>query len=148
MSRRYRRRYSRRVTGKEGAVIAVIAGVALAAVAHGASTPGAATAQTLSAGSTSTGTAVATGQQMAAARGWTGSQWDCLDWLWTRESGWNPYAANPTSDARGIPQNINGWGAYGPGDVPAQITWGLDYIAGRYGTPCAAWAHETADSWY
>ncbi len=29
-----------------------------------------------------------------------------------------------------------------------QITWGLGYIAGRYGTPCAAWAHSQAHGWY
>lgn len=90
----------------------------------------------------------ATGERMAAAYGWTGGQWTCLNELWTRESNWNPWAANPTSDARGIPQNINGWSAYAPGDVTAQVRWGLAYIRGRYGTPCRAWAHETADNWY
>ncbi|WP_456236389.1 aggregation-promoting factor C-terminal-like domain-containing protein [Actinomyces mediterranea] len=29
-----------------------------------------------------------------------------------------------------------------------QITWGLGYIAGRYGTPCSAWAHSNAVGWY
>jgi hypothetical protein len=29
-----------------------------------------------------------------------------------------------------------------------QIRWGLGYIHDRYGTPCGAWAHETADGWY
>ena len=29
-----------------------------------------------------------------------------------------------------------------------QITWGLGYIAGRYGTPTAAWAHSQAYNWY
>jgi hypothetical protein len=29
-----------------------------------------------------------------------------------------------------------------------QITWGLSYIAGRYGTPCAAWAQSRAANWY
>ena len=91
---------------------------------------------------------VATGQRMAAAYGWTGTEWTCLNELWTRESGWNPYAANPTSDARGIPQDINGWSAYAPGDVTAQVRWGLAYIAGRYGTACSAWSHETSAGWY
>lgn len=68
--------------------------------------------------------------------------------LWNQESGWNPYAANPTSNARGIPQNINGWSAYAPGDWANQIRWGESYIHGRYGDPLAAWAHETAFNWY
>jgi hypothetical protein len=29
-----------------------------------------------------------------------------------------------------------------------QITWGLDYIAGRYGTPCGAWGHSQSVGWY
>jgi resuscitation-promoting factor RpfB len=79
---------------------------------------------------------------------WTGGQWSCLAALWVRESGWSAYAANPASDARGIPQDINGWSAYAPGDARAQIAWGLAYIAGRYGSPCAAWSHEQTSSWY
>jgi hypothetical protein len=68
--------------------------------------------------------------------------------LWNQESGWNPYAANPTSNARGIPQNINGWSAYAPGDWANQIRWGESYIKGRYGSPTGAWAHEGAFNWY
>ena len=33
-------------------------------------------------------------------------------------------------------------------DPATQIRWGLGYIATTYGTPCAAWSHETADGWY
>ena len=29
-----------------------------------------------------------------------------------------------------------------------QITWGLGYISGRYGTPCSAWAHSESVGWY
>ena len=86
-----------------------------------------------------------------AGYGWTGGQDACLDDLWNEESGFSAYAANPTSDARGIPQNINGWSAnYQPGNASQQIAWGLQYIAGRYGNPCAAWAFETSHvpNWY
>lgn len=68
--------------------------------------------------------------------------------LWNQESGWNPYAANPLSNARGIPQNINGWSAYAPGDWANQIRWGESYIKTRYGDPLAAEAHELANQWY
>lgn len=94
---------------------------------------------------------VALGQRMAAAEGWTGVQWTCLNELWTRESGWSATAANPTSDARGIPQNISGWSASYPyGQAEPQISWGIAYISGRYGTPCAAWSFETSHTpnWY
>ena len=96
----------------------------------------------------------ALGRQLAAAYGWGGGpQWACLDALWARESGWSATATNPQSGAYGIPQSLP------PGKMPAaalppvssasaQIGWGLSYIAGRYGTPCGAWSHETADGWY
>ncbi len=29
-----------------------------------------------------------------------------------------------------------------------QITWGLTYIKGSYGSPCSAWAHSQAVNWY
>jgi hypothetical protein len=74
--------------------------------------------------------------------------WSSLDALWTQESGWNAYAANPTSDARGIPQDINGWSSYAPGDYIAQILWGFNYISGRYGNPINAEQHERQYNWY
>ena len=87
----------------------------------------------------------------ASGYGWTGSQATCLDELWTEESGFDAYSANPSSDARGIPQKITGWGGdYQPGAAKAQIAWGLLYVHDRYGTPCAAWHFETSHSpnWY
>lgn len=87
----------------------------------------------------------ALGRQMAAARGWTGKEWNSLNSLWTRESNWDASAVNKSSGAAGIPQDITGnmhSGARG------QIAWGLNYIAGRYGDPNAAWAHEQQIGWY
>ncbi len=93
------------------------------------------------------------GRALAAARGWGGDQFACLDALWTKESNWNPYAQNRSSGAYGIPQALPGSKM---GTVAAdwrtnpatQITWGLNYIGGRYGSPCAAWAHSQARNWY
>ena len=95
----------------------------------------------------------AIGRIMAAERGWTGSQWTCLDKLWTRESGWKYYADNPSSSAYGIPQALPGNRMAANGSDWAtnpvtQIAWGLDYIAGRYGSPCNAWAHSERTGWY
>ncbi|HUZ24345.1 MAG TPA: hypothetical protein VMV07_11350 [Streptosporangiaceae bacterium] len=94
--------------------------------------------------------AVALGQAMAASLGWTGPQWDALYALWTQESGWNPFAVNPTSGAYGIPQALPAvWGhPYPLGDAGPQIRWGLGYVENRYRTPVAAEAHELADHWY
>lgn len=97
----------------------------------------------------------ALGRTMAAERGWTGSEWACLEKLWTGESGWNHRADNPTSDAYGIPQSLPGSKMAAAGsdwrtNPATQITWGLDYITDRYGSPCAAWAFWNSHTphWY
>ncbi len=130
----------------------------LAAIATGSSnspSAGASGAVGLTPGGLSAGSAVRLGQQMAAQPpyGWTGSQFTCLNWLWTRESGWQWNATNGTSGAYGIPQSLPaGKMAAAGGDWqtnPAtQIKWGLGYIASTYGTPCNAWSHEESDGWY
>ncbi|HEU0192631.1 MAG TPA: hypothetical protein VFQ71_00450 [Gaiellales bacterium] len=85
-------------------------------------------------------------QKLAAERGWTGTEWDCLNNLWTNESHWDHLADNPTSSAYGIPQATGGRmqsaGADWRTNPETQIRWGLNYIATtkRYGTPCKAWA--------
>ncbi|MEU2201490.1 G5 domain-containing protein [Isoptericola sp. NPDC019482] len=93
------------------------------------------------------------GKQMAAARGWSGSQWTCLESLWTKESGWNASAANPSSGAYGIPQSLPGSKMASAGsdwqtNPATQIEWGLGYIADVYGTPCGAWGHSQSVGWY
>lgn len=99
------------------------------------------------------GSAKEIGQEMAAARGWTGQEWTCLELLWERESGWDHQAANPSSSAYGIPQALPGskMGSAGSDwatNPATQIEWGLGYIADRYGTPCAAWGHSESAGWY
>jgi hypothetical protein len=85
--------------------------------------------------------------------GFSLDQMSCLDSLWTRESGWNELASNPSSGAYGIAQALPGdkmasHGSDWQTNPATQIRWGLDYIAGRYGTPCAAWEHSEANGWY
>ncbi|MEU5786540.1 lytic transglycosylase domain-containing protein [Micromonospora purpureochromogenes] len=80
-------------------------------------------------------------------------QMPCLDKLWTKESGWNHKASNPSSGAYGIPQALPGSKMGTVADDwrtnPAtQIKWGLGYIEGRYDTPCGAWAHSQSVGWY
>lgn len=92
----------------------------------------------------------ALGKSMAASYGWgSGAEWTALNNIVMAESGWNPYAANPTSDARGIAQNINGWSSnYQEGNAPQQIAWLLQYIQQRYGDPIKAWSFHLANGWY
>jgi len=99
------------------------------------------------------GSAQAIAYDLVMAKGWDEQQYACLVALWNRESHWNVYAHNPTSGAYGIPQAL-------PGDKMAsvaddwatnprtQIIWGLGYIQGRYGTPCAAWESSETRGWY
>jgi hypothetical protein len=92
----------------------------------------------------------ALGRSMAALYGWgAGAEWTALNNIVMAESGWDASAANPTSDARGIAQNINGWGpGYQEGNAPEQIAWLLSYIKGRYGDPVKAWAFHLANGYY
>jgi len=77
-------------------------------------------------------------------------QWPCLERLWTGESNWNDEAVNPSSGAAGIPQALGHGHVFNLGEPARQINWGLDYIEGRYGSPCAALSFWEAQSphWY
>jgi hypothetical protein len=92
-------------------------------------------------------------QAMLPQFGFSADQFSCLDSLWTKESGWDVYADNPTSSAYGIPQALPGEkmasaGADWATNPATQIRWGLGYIADSYGTPCSAWSHSVANNWY
>ena len=73
------------------------------------------------------------------------AQFSCLDTLWQHESDWDPTAENPTSGAYGIAQALpaarmasvaEDWIS----NPVTQVKWGLEYIAGRYGSACNAWS--------
>lgn len=99
------------------------------------------------------GTAQAIAYDMVRARGWGDDQFACLVALWNKESGWRVNAYNRSSGAYGIPQSLPGSkmgsaGADWETNPATQITWGLGYIGGRYGTPCGAWGHSQSTGWY
>ena len=92
-------------------------------------------------------------QALLPEYGFASDQFGCLDALWTKESGWDVHADNPTSSAYGIPQALPGSKMATAGadwaDNPAtQVRWGLGYIRASYGTPCGAWAHSQSYNWY
>jgi resuscitation-promoting factor RpfB len=91
--------------------------------------------------------------QVASAHGWNASE--LADWLNVikQESNGTLTDTNPSSGAYGIAQFIDGAGEYKTygGDattVIGQLTAMANYIAQRYGTPTAAWAHEQGYNWY
>ena len=99
------------------------------------------------------GTAQAIAYEMVLARGWGDDQFACLVALWKKESGWRVNAYNAGSGAYGIPQALPGSkmasaGADWETNPATQITWGLGYVGGRYGTPCGAWDHSQRTGWY
>jgi hypothetical protein len=123
--------------------------VAVAKVARPAKGGGGAPA----AGTPDPGSAQAIAHDMVLARGWGESEYSCLVSLWKKESSWNVYASNKSSGAYGIPQALPGSkmasaGADWATNPATQITWGLGYITGRYGTPCGAWGTSQAKGWY
>lgn len=99
------------------------------------------------------GSARAIAKSMLASYGWGEDQFGYLDALWQRESKWNHTASNGSSGAYGIPQALPGSkmasaGADWRTNPSTQISWGLGYIKGRYGSPAAAWAHSQRVGWY
>lgn len=98
------------------------------------------------------GSAQAIAKSLAAKRGWGDDQFSCLYQIWQHESNWRVNAENSIG-AYGIPQALPGdkmasYGSDWQTNPTTQIKWGLDYIAGRYGTPCDAWASWQANGWY
>jgi hypothetical protein len=88
-----------------------------------------------------------------AGYSWGDDQFSCLVRLWNRESGWRADALNPYSGAYGIPQaypadKMASAGADWRTNGATQVDWGLSYISGRYGSPCAAWDHSQRTGWY
>jgi hypothetical protein len=165
---RYRLRRIRRLRGRNGRLAgsAVAAGLVLAVIAGHADAHAPAGGGGTRSGARISVTAssdVVLGQRLAGGYGWgSGLEWNCLDELWTRESGWSQYADTRKTGldapgaavyAYGIPQArpASKMAAAGPDwmtDPATQIRWGLGYIASAYSTPCGAWSHETADGWY
>jgi hypothetical protein len=108
-------------------------------------------------------------QLLCQPYGWSGGQeWSDLISLWDRESGWRNTADTRVSGAGGdtMSSSVFAYGIAqarpatkypkagqppdhgGTSDAKTQIAWGLQYIKSSYGSVSAAWAHETANSWY
>ena len=85
--------------------------------------------------------------------GFSQSQFECLDSLWTRESHWNYKAHNYRSGAHGIAQalpaeKMSVVGTDWRTNPVTQIRWGIRYITMRYDTPCKAWSFFKSRNYY
>ena len=77
----------------------------------------------------------------------------CFNNIIMRESKWDIDATNPSSGAYGIPQALPGSkmstvGADWRTNPATQITWAIEYMKTRYGSPCSAWSFKSSHGWY
>jgi hypothetical protein len=70
----------------------------------------------------------------------------CLDYLYFRESRWNPKAVSPSGNHFGIPQGRSKWLA--TVDGYKQVEWGIKYNNNRYGSMCKALEHYKLKGWH
>ncbi|MDO0925963.1 transglycosylase SLT domain-containing protein [Streptomyces sp. TG1A-8] len=82
-----------------------------------------------------------------------GGQFQCFSNIVDHESSWNYRAVNASSGAYGLFQALPGSkmasaGADWQTNPATQIKWGLNYMNGRYGSPCEAWSFWQANHWY
>jgi hypothetical protein len=78
--------------------------------------------------------------------------YDCINAVWTAESGWNPLAGN-SSGAYGIPQAKPGskmatFGSNWRTSPLTQVKWGLWYVTNKYKSACGAYDFWQAHGWY
>ncbi|SFN88873.1 phospholipase [Mycetocola miduiensis] len=142
-----------RIAAEQAAAAAAAKAAAEAAAKAAAEAAEAAAAEQRASANTGDG-ARAVAAQMASSRyGWGSGEFNCLNKLWQKESGWSYTAYNASSGATGIPQALPGSKMASAGsdwktNAATQIAWGLDYIDRAYGSPCAAWSHSQAKNWY
>jgi hypothetical protein len=70
----------------------------------------------------------------------------CLDYLYYRESRWNPKAVSPSGNHFGIPQGKSQW--LKTATPYQQINWGIKYNKSRYGSMCKALEHYKLKGWH
>lgn len=85
-----------------------------------------------------------------ASAGIPQSDWGYVDFIVSKESGWNPNATNRSSGACGLVQaypctKVPGGNGYDP---IANLTWANGYATGRYGSWSQAYAFWTSNHWW
>lgn len=88
-------------------------------------------------------------EQWLTAAGIAPENWGYVDYIATRESGWNPNATNPSSGACGLIQALPCSKVPGNGYNPVDnLRWAQGYAIGRYGSWANAYAFWTANHWW
>ncbi len=84
-----------------------------------------------------------------AAAGIAESDWGYVDYVVSRESGWNPNATNSSSGACGLVQALPCSKVPGSGYDPVDnLRWANGYAVGRYGSWAGAYSFWTQNHWW
>ena len=84
-----------------------------------------------------------------AAAGISGDDMGYVDYIVSRESGWNPNATNRSSGACGLVQALPCSKVPGNGYDPVDnLRWATGYAVGRYGSWAGAYAFWTSNHWW
>ncbi|MFK3679262.1 transglycosylase SLT domain-containing protein [Microbacterium sp. NPDC090218] len=84
-----------------------------------------------------------------AAAGIAQSDWQYVDYIVSRESGWNPNATNKSSGACGLVQALPCSKVPGNGYNPVDnLRWATGYATGRYGSWAGAYNFWTNNHWW
>ncbi|MEW2460689.1 MULTISPECIES: aggregation-promoting factor C-terminal-like domain-containing protein [Microbacterium] len=84
-----------------------------------------------------------------AAAGIAQSDWQYVDYIVSRESGWNPNATNKSSGACGLVQALPCSKVPGNGYNPVDnLRWATGYATGRYGSWAGAYNFWTTNHWW
>ncbi|MFF1541436.1 transglycosylase SLT domain-containing protein [Microbacterium sp. NPDC058269] len=84
-----------------------------------------------------------------AAAGIAESDWQYVDYVVSRESGWNPNATNKSSGACGLVQALPCSKVPGNGYNPVDnLRWATGYATGRYGSWAGAYNFWVNNHWW
>ena len=88
-------------------------------------------------------------EEWMAAAGIASSDWPYVDYIVSKESGWNPNATNKSSGACGLVQALPCSKVPGNGYDPVDnLRWGNGYAVGRYGSWASAYSFWTRNHWW
>lgn len=88
-------------------------------------------------------------EEWMTAAGIAQSDWAYVDYIVSKESGWNPNATNPSSGACGLVQALPCSKVPGNGYNPVDnLRWAVGYANGRYGGWAGAYAFWTRNNWW
>lgn len=88
-------------------------------------------------------------EEWMSAAGIASGDWGYVDYIVSRESGWNPNATNKSSGACGLVQALPCSKVPGNGYNPVDnLRWGNGYAVGRYGSWAAAYNFWSRNHWW